>query len=169
MSSSKKKRGRERRANRQAKVTALKKCAHGRSVPLPVGHVLLDAMTVFETVYKRFSPSDEKGTLASQVIEAIKNDYPKALSDNENRSKMKEMLLTLGTEALLSDERPLRAIMFAESIARISHWNRCLQNKSKTRESAVKRDRQVRDLYGDGKRSVIRFFAKRCPAHVWTR
>ena len=164
MPSSKKNRGRERRANKEKKATtALEKCAHGLPVPLPVGHVLWDVMTVFESAFQRFSPSDENGTIASQAIDAIIFDYPKALSDNENRSKMKEMLLAVGTEALLSDERPQRAIMFAESVVRLEHLNNCVHNKSKVEQVTTKGEREIRDLFGDGTRGLIRFFAKRVP------
>ena len=161
MPSSKKNRGRERRANRVTKPTASKKCVHGRPDPPPEEHVLWDAMKVFDTAFQQFSTSDEKGSIARQVIASIGKDYPKALFDIENRSKIKAILLSVGMEALLSDGSPLRAMMFAESVARIDLWNLCLQNKSKTEQATLESQREMRDMRGDGIRGVIRFFAKR--------
>ena len=40
------------------------------------------------------------------VMESIRKDYPKALIGNENRSKMKAILLSLGTEAVLLGDPP---------------------------------------------------------------
>ena len=162
MPSSKKSRGRQRRANRVTKTTTLKECAHGGPDPLPEGHVLLDVMTLFETAFQQFSLNSNKiEPFAKPVIVSIRKDYPEALFDDENRSKMKEMLLSLGTAALLSDEPPMRAIMFAESVVQIDHLDICLLNQSKAEKSALKTERKIRDLYGDDIRGVIRFFAKR--------
>ena len=127
------------------------------------GQVLLDAMILFNTAYQQCSSSDERRRIkARKVFESMRTDCLKAVFDNENRSKMKEMLLSLGTEALLSDERPQCAMMFSESVARIDFEKRRLLYKSDTEQSALKMQREIRDTGGDGTRGVIlRFYAKR--------